>query len=311
MNLLQDLRIRLSAAKNAHEWRAQVVKMQAQHESLRNFTPGILDDNIVWVFGGGRTGSSWMAEMLSEAFDLTLWFEPRIGSLFDPNWIASHHGRSYVFSPKHEHQWLPAIREFILRIGTSRFPDARGFVIKETDGSIAAPLFLKAFPGSKPVLLVRDPRDVAASWNDAYSDGGWRDRQMSKVSGGNPLKRLGADEHTRKRAEHYVSALAPALDAFERYEKQKSLVTYEELRANGPEVMERIAADLGLPGDKARQTAERHAFEAIPEDQRGAGKFRRKAQPGSWREDLTEEQVAIVEEIAGPLMDRLGYERSN
>jgi len=44
--------------------------------------------------------------------------------------------------------------------------------------------------------------------------------------------------------------------------------------------------------------------------EKGEGKFYRKAEPGSWREDLTKEQVQIVEEIAGPLMERFGYDRT-
>jgi hypothetical protein len=45
-----------------------------------------------------------------------------------------------------------------------------------------------------------------------------------------------------------------------------------------------------------------NAWEGIPEDEKGKGKFRRKAQPGSWIEDLTPEQARVVEEITAPLL---------
>lgn len=48
---------------------------------------------------------------------------------------------------------------------------------------------------------------------------------------------------------------------------------------------------------------EKHAFENLPEEEKGQGKFYRKATPGGWREDLTPEQAEIVEEITAPLLE--------
>jgi hypothetical protein len=42
----------------------------------------------------------------------------------------------------------------------------------------------------------------------------------------------------------------------------------------------------------------------VPAEEKGPGKFRRKAQPGSWREDLTPKQLAAIEEITGPILGR-------
>lgn len=53
-----------------------------------------------------------------------------------------------------------------------------------------------------------------------------------------------------------------------------------------------------------------HSWERIPEDQEGEGKFCRKAKSGGWREDLSEDQIRVVEEQVGDPMDELGYERS-
>jgi hypothetical protein len=68
--------------------------------------------------------------------------------------------------------------------------------------------------------------------------------------------------------------------------------------------MRRLYSDLGIavdPGELER-AVERHAWEAIPEDVKGPGKFYRKASPGGWREDLTPKQARIVEEITAPVM---------
>jgi hypothetical protein len=47
---------------------------------------------------------------------------------------------------------------------------------------------------------------------------------------------------------------------------------------------------------------EQHSWEKIPEENKGEGKFYRKATPEGWREDLTPEQARIVEKVTGPLL---------
>jgi hypothetical protein len=53
------------------------------------------------------------------------------------------------------------------------------------------------------------------------------------------------------------------------------------------------------------QVVEKHSWENIPEDQKGQGKFYRKATPGGWREDLTPEQAESVARVTASLMKEL------
>lgn len=55
--------------------------------------------------------------------------------------------------------------------------------------------------------------------------------------------------------------------------------------------------------NKLRQAVEKHSWENIPQDEKGEGKFNRKARPGGWREDLTPVQAESVRRITGPLLD--------
>jgi hypothetical protein len=50
---------------------------------------------------------------------------------------------------------------------------------------------------------------------------------------------------------------------------------------------------------------EKHSWESIPEEEKGEGKFYRKATPGGWREDLTPGQIEAVERITAPLLKEL------
>ena len=82
------------------------------------------------------------------------------------------------------------------------------------------------------------------------------------------------------------------------------LVRYEDLRTNTLETMRRIYSTLGIPVDEGElaRVVEKHSWEKIPEENKGDGKFYRKATPGGWREDLTPEQARIVEKVTAPLL---------
>jgi len=45
----------------------------------------IKPQDIVWIFGAGRTGSSWLSSMMGEMPGQAVWFEPRISSLLTPD----------------------------------------------------------------------------------------------------------------------------------------------------------------------------------------------------------------------------------
>jgi len=69
--------------------------------------------------------------------------------------------------------------------------------------------------------------------------------------------------------------------------------------------MRHIYSALGIKVDEEElaRAVERHAWENVPEEQKGEGKFHRKAKPGGWKEDLVEEQARMVEEITAPLLE--------
>lgn len=46
-----------------------------------------------------------------------------------------------------------------------------------------------------------------------------------------------------------------------------------------------------------------------PEEEKGEGKFYRKATPDAWREDLTPEHVKVVEDVTAPLLKEFYSER--
>ena len=101
----------------------------------------------------------------------------------------------------------------------------------------------------------------------------------------------------RKVAKKYAKNVTGAKKAYEAHEGPRSLVRYEELRADALGTMRRMYSELGVPvdGGELRRVVEKHAWESIPEEEKGEGRFYRKATPGGWQEDLTPRQARIVE----------------
>jgi hypothetical protein len=57
--------------------RTRLARMEAGHE-----VEGIQPERIVWVFGSGRTGSTWLSGMMRVLPDHARWNEPNVGHLF-------------------------------------------------------------------------------------------------------------------------------------------------------------------------------------------------------------------------------------
>jgi len=72
--------------------------------------------------------------------------------------------------------WLSLIRSFVLDAARAMFPQLGNkttLLVRETYGSLGAPLLVEAPPESAMILLVRDPGDVVASSLDAFAPRSW------------------------------------------------------------------------------------------------------------------------------------------
>jgi Sulfotransferase domain len=154
------------------------------------------------------------------------------------------------------------------------------------------------------VFLIRDPRDVAASSLDAARKGSWLYERRVKEGGGcSGVFDLHEDALLERYATKYLQNVGNVREAYHSHNGPKVLVRYEDLRTDTLSTMERIYAGLEIPVDEGElsEAVKKHSWESIPEE-KGEGKFYRKARPGSWREDLTPEQVEMVERITAPLL---------
>jgi hypothetical protein len=263
---------------------------------------------MIWIFGTGRTGSTWLAAMMEEPEGHDVWFEPRVGTVFDPQRFQRHGGKHFILASQYKDVWLRSIRNFILDGANARFPELDGgyLAVKEPGGSVGAGLIIEALPESGMVLLIRDPRDVVASWLDATRKGGWQTRRRGE--GGRRAESLAETKpnaFVRRHANAYLQHVGSARRAYEAHEGRKVVVRYEDLRADTLGTMKRMYGELNIHVEEARlaKAVEKHSWENIPEEEKGQGKFYRKATPEAWREDLTRRQVKTVERITAPLLE--------
>jgi sulfotransferase family protein len=283
-------------------------------DSTRARRTKIKPENIVWIFGNAKTGSTWLSWMMEEPKGHTAWREPYLGELFGrlyynwDNWVGEKHFKSkhFILGEPQKKGWLSSLRSFVLNEAGARFPEVanRGYlIIKEPNGSMGAPLLMEALPESRMIFLIRDPRDVAASYVDAAKKGSY---MYERRKGGRSaaMFEMQADDLVESMATSYLQNVGNAREAYEAHKGPKVLVRYEDLRSNTLQTMKGICSALGIPIKETElaRAVEKHSWENIPEEEKGEGKFYRKAAPGGWREDLTPQQVETVERITAPLL---------
>ena len=277
-------------------------------------TDRVNPENVIWIFCAARSGSTWLRSMIEDLVACKVWEEPKVGQLFGEFYESNRSRESrlastnFVMSDPTRKVWTRSIRNFVLDTAQAAHPTITPehyLIVKEPDGAIGAPLLMEAFPESRMVLLVRDPRDVAASALDATRKGNWMYEWQNRGATG---RRATADEKpdvfVKKRASKYLRHMGNAKKAYDAHEGRKALIRYEDLKANSLDTMRYLCSALGIPADEEQlaQIVEKYAWENVPEEEKGPGKFYRKATPGGWRKDLTQDQVKVIEGITAPLL---------
>jgi hypothetical protein len=234
----------------------------------------------------------------------------------------------YFFSQHYRDVWVPAVGDMARARFGAHFERAaaahpvRGnavMVIKEPNGSHAAPLIMSLLPQSRLIFLYRDGRDVVDShlalsepgrliavWSGVALDrsGRWGRRSRRRALAEARL------ELVRQESLNWVARMEATERAFqERPAELRFKLRYEDLLSDPASCLRELVDWLGLEPDSAAiaEAVEANSFAAGGRAPTGAAATRRAAAPGLWRENLTESESALAHEIMGEKLAELGY----
>ena len=272
---------------------------------------GFPEDRVVWVFGHPRSGTTWLGHLLADGLNLKMWNEPYLGqvlgfaNLLRDNEPARFQDPTFWMSEQQEAHWPASLNAFFMDVIARQGGPAEGhagLAIKEPNGTVVAPLLLKALPQAKAIFVLRDPRDVIASLIDARKPGSWMGERVAEE-----FNRTRVVNQSIKRFQRIAAGLQELEQtaAGRLYE-----MVYERLRTDTFGEMRHLAHVLGLPCDEAvlRAAVEKNAYERIPAERKGPGKFVRTARVGGWQEELEPGEITAIHRQLGDFLRSRGYE---
>ena len=286
-------------------------------KELSNSEELILEKNLVWVFGAPRSGTSWLALQLL-SYKTMIMNEPLIGMHLgiSRNTIRDRIVRNiellekdpdYFFSYRYRQVWKYYLRKFILNRIYSQFQNlSKKIIIKEPGGTIASDIISESLPNSKILFLLRDGRDVIDSNINALEPGSWAVR-LYGITPITPETRL---LEIKYRAKMWVRTMEILMKTFEIHNKELRMkIKYEELRKNTLELLQKIYEFIGIEPEKndLKKIVEKYSFSKIAPENKGLGKKTRIETPGKWKENLSEEEKVLMEEIMRKTLGKLGY----
>lgn len=187
---------------------------------------------------------------------------------------------------------------------------------------LGEPLLAGARGADGAIVIVRDPRDVAASLanhnrtsiDDAIVF-------MNDKNAGFCTQTIRQHSQLRQKLPGWSGHIASWLDQMD---IPIHLIRYEDLRAD---TVGRLSRALAFAGRAATEQEVRRAvtfadFEQLRQqelekgfreshDPQSGGRFFRRGAAGGWRDELSAEQITLIESEHAPMMLRLGYELSS
>jgi hypothetical protein len=254
------------------------------------------------VGGCGRSGTTLLSVMLDSHSNLCCGPESRLfcSPSVNPHRLAT----LYHLSPPQVREWMrrSASKAQFIETFAGACCEASGKRrwAEKTPGNIHAMDYLFAhFPDARFIHVIRDGRDVVCSL---------RTHPKYKLVRGRRVE-TGVRRSIRSCAERWVGSVRAGLAW--RGDSRYIEVQYRELVLQPESTLRRLLGFLGEPWDSAmlsypeRRYATNDPTRCVQNP--GADQPPYTTAMGRWRQDLSPKELATFYQVAGPLMDDLGY----
>ena len=133
-----------------------------QRQLMNHWCFDLAGDDVVFITGSGRSGTSWLANICNYQNDFRYLFEPLNPSNLSINHCIQWSLPSNAASPVLDAMLLGKISNKWVNSRNKRF-FAKRRLIKEIRSNWMLPWINKHYPKTKVVMIIRNPLDVAAS----------------------------------------------------------------------------------------------------------------------------------------------------
>lgn len=266
------------------------------------------DENIgsspIFVGGAGRSGTTLVRVILDSHPNIVCGPELKVTVGVAQQWHLWNTGlypalQEYLL----DHDDITKLhRDLILKLldrYRQQFPEKKRVAEKSPNNVYVFVLLHAMFPESPLVQVVRDGRDVVAS----LLQSNWIDPAT-----GEPIDYT---QDAAKAAHYWVNAVRAGrlVRQQEDGDKQYFEIRYEDIIKTPEQALIPLFEHIQEPWDPAVLS-----FYKKKHDLAGESSASQVSKPlytkaiGRWQQDLSKEQLAIVTEIAGPLLEDLGYD---
>jgi Sulfotransferase domain/Glycosyl transferases group 1 len=297
----------ITRGRHLYDHRAESLIRHIRNAERVNANEHGSDDQLAWIIGCGRTGSTWLAEMMGDLPGIRRWHEPYFGRFFrhlseQPKDVQR---RGSFFFHRHEKVWVDGLRDLFFRMVRERYPKYgdHALVVKEVNTPELYPWLRTVFPSTRLILLLRDPFDVLDSYLDMQKPGAWNEQFADSEQ---PL----VEASVRRTCEHIRSSILAAQRAFDSFPLEQRLsLRYEELLEDPVSCLQACAGLLSTPvtSEQLDSIVSTHQFDRY--EATGELEFRRKGRSGGWMEsaNFNASVSDLAEEVLGAVRARLGY----
>jgi hypothetical protein len=223
---------------------------------------------------------------------------------------------NYFFADAFAGCWRPEVRRLILvrlhaqaELAAQQHSLGDPFVVvKEPNGSHGADVVMSILLRSRMIFQLRDGRDVIDSMLHAHSGGGWLAGPGAPGRIQRESERLG---FVRRHSRLWVNRTLAVQRAYDSHPPRLRIaIRYEDLRADTMGTLRPLVDWLGVKrsDEELEAAVAALAFEAYPARAKGPTEPLRAASPGLWRENMSDTEQQVMDEVMGETLERLGYE---